>query len=294
MIYETVQEKPRELSLQKACETVSVSRDGYLKWHTRKPDPPSKKDAVLLRKIQEIKEEFAYYGYRRVAETLNKKVTVANHKMVFRLMREHHWTVKRKRFSPKTTTSNKSDPRFPNLAIGKILNNVNQVWDTDITYVPLDGGFLYLALLTDRFSKKCVGWQLSRNCDSLLCEDALRRAFKLRKGVSLEGTVHHGDHGSQYLSRAYLALLAVRGMLPSLGETGNCYENPFAESMNKTVKYDFVYRKDYETFEEVYRIIEEAIMEYNNRRIHSSIGYMTPNEFERELKRRRTLLPVHL
>ncbi|MEK7250430.1 MAG: IS3 family transposase, partial [Bacteroidota bacterium] len=203
VIYETIQQKPSELSLHKACNTLSVSRNGYMQWLARKLRPPPKWEATLLKKIQAIKEEFAYYGYRRVVETLNDKVTVANHKTVFRLMQEHHWTVKKKRFRPKTTQSNPSDPRFPNLAQDVALTDVNQVWDSDITYVPFNDGFLYLALLTDRYSKKCVGWQLSRNCDSRLCEDALQKAFKTRKGVSLEGMIHHGDHGSQYLSAAY-------------------------------------------------------------------------------------------
>lgn len=293
MIYETVQQKPCELSLHKACNSLGVSRNGYLQWLARKPRPPPQRDTTLLKKIQAVKEEFAYYGYRRVTETINTPVAIANHKHVFRLMQEHLFTVKRKSFRPKTTTSKPSDPRFPNLTIGKVLTDVNQVWDTDITYVPFDCGFLYLALLTDRFSKKCVGWQLSRNCDEQLCENALQRGFKTRKGVSLKGLIHHGDHGSQYLSKTYLALLDDRGILPSLGETGNCYENPFAESMNKTIKYDFVYRKDYETFEEVYRIIDDAVKEYNERRIHSSIGYLSPDEFEKRLKTRRTLLLVH-
>lgn len=288
MMYESVQQKPGNLSVQKACKALSISRSNYVKWLGRKPSLPSAEDDKLLKKIQAVSEEFAYYGYRRVAEAINKPVTIANRKKVLRIMQEQRLTIKKRRFKPRTTTSNPLDPRFPNLAIDKVLTNVNQVWDTDITYVPFESSFLYLALLTDRFSKKCVGWQLSRNVDTRLCADALQRAFKTREGECLDGLIHHGDHGSQYLSSAYLALLASHGMLPSMGETGNAYENPFAESMNKTVKYDHVYRSDYETFEEIYQGINDYLEVYNSKRLHSSIGYKTPDEFEQELKTGRT------
>jgi transposase InsO family protein len=285
MIYENIQQKPSELSLQKACKVLGVCRASYLNWLSRPPSPASEGDKKLLKKIQEVSEKFPYYGYRRVAVAVSNPPVFINRKKVLKIMREHHFTVKKRAFKPKTTQSKKGDPRFPNLALNLVLTHVNQVWDTDITYVSFEGGFLYLAMLTDRFSKKCVGWELSRKCDAQLCSDALQRAFETREGVCLKGLIHHGDHGSQYTSAAYTALLNDQSIKPSMGETGNCYENPFAESMNKTVKYDYIHRSDWHTFEEAYEGIQEYIEEYNARRIHSSIGYKTPDEFETGLRK---------
>ncbi len=290
MIYETIHQKPSTISLQKSCKALSVSRSNYLNRLGRQPSPSSKEDDDLLKKILAVSEEFDYYGYRRVTEAINKPVVIANHKKVYRIMRKHRLTVKKRPFKPKTTQSNPSDPRFPNLAKDVVLTDVNQVWDADITYVPfpLENVFLYLALLTDRFSKKCVGWELSRHVDAQLCVDALNRAFKTRKGGCLEGLINHSDHGGQYTSSAYLTLLESQGIRPSMGETGNAYENPFAESMNKTVKYDHIYRSDNETFGEIYQGISDYLEVYNKKRLHSSIGYKSPDEFEQELKARRT------
>lgn len=287
MMYETLRQKSSGLSLQKACKALCISRSHYSSWLEKKPSSAPLANQKLLEKIQAVSEDFPYYGYRRVTEAINDLVVIANHKKVFRIMQNHHLTVKKRPFKPHTTQSNPNDPRFLNLAKDVVLTDVNQVWDSDITYVPFEDIFLYLALLTDRFSKKCLGWQLSRKCDAVMCIDALRRAFNTRKGKCLAGLIHHGDHGSQYTSGVYLGLLAERGIEPSMGETGNAYENPFAESMNKTVKYDYVYRSDWETFEGVYRGIEGYLDEYNSKRLHSSIGYMAPDDFEAGLKTKK-------
>lgn len=283
MLYTSIKEKIGNLPTVAACKTLDVSRTGYLKWVDRKPTQSTPEDRRILRSIQKIAGEFDYYGYRRVTKALGRKGLVANHKKVLRLMRENGLTIKMKTFKPRTTVSDRSLQLFPDLAKGLALTHINQLWVADITYVPLDDIFLYLALLTDVFSRKIVGWQLGRNIDTDLCIEALKRAFASRKGMRLDGLIHHSDHGSQYLSHEYIAQLRPMGILSSTGETGVAYDNAFAEAVNKLVKYDEVYRSEYQSFEDAYIGIKKYVEVYNKKRLHSSIGYRPPDEFEKGL-----------
>ena len=265
-----------------ACKVLDISKSGYLDWVNRKPRKNS--DKKILGRIHKIAEEFGYYGYRRITMALKRDGVVINHKKVLRLMRENNLTVKMKKFKPRTTNSNHSLQLFPNLAKELVITHINQLWVADITYIPLQEIFLYLALLTDVFSRKIVGWQLGRNMDTKLCLDALQRAFASRSGMQLDGLIHHSDHGVQYLSHEYIAKLKAIGIQSSTGETGVAYDNAFAEAVNKLVKYDEVYRSEYQSFQEAYTGIKKYVGVYNGKRLHSGIGYKSPNEFEKELK----------
>lgn len=282
MLYETIKEE--KCPMGKACKALEVSKSGYLDWAKRKPRQTTAKDKRVLSHIQKIAEEFSYYGYRRITKALHRQGIVVNHKKVQRMMRENGLTIKMKKFKPRTTTSNHSLQLFPNLAKELAVTRINQLWVTDITYVPLGAIFLYLALIMDVFSRKIVGWQLGRNMDTELCLDALKRAFASRRGTDLTGLIHHSDHGSQYLSHEYLAQLKTRGILSSTGETGVAYDNAFAEAVNKLVKYDEVYRAEYQSFEDAYLGIKKYVEVYNKKRLHSAIGYVPPDEFEKSLK----------
>lgn len=266
-----------------ACKTLDVSRTGYRKWVNRKPVQSAPEDRRILHHMQKIAAEFDYYGYRRITKALGRQGLVANHKKVLRLMRENNLTIKMKQFKPRTTISDRSLPLFPNLAKELDVTRINQLWVADITYVPLDDIFLYLALLTDVFSRKIVGWQLARSMETKLCIDALERAFASRRGMRLDGLIHHSDHGSQYLSHEYFAKLQAMGIRSSTGETGVAYDNAFAEAVNKLVKYDEVYRSEYQSFEDAYIGIKKYVEVYNKKRLHSSIGYVPPDEFEKGL-----------
>lgn len=281
MLYESIKEKKKSMHLTSACKALEVSKSGYLGWEKRKPKQTS--DKQILGRIEKIAEEFEYYGYRRITKALSRQGMKVNHKKVLRLMRENGLTVRMKKFKPKTTNSNHSLPLFPNRTKDLKVNHVNQLWVADITYVPLQGIFLYLALLMDVFSRKIVGWQLGRDMSTDLCLDALERAFTARRG-KLDGLIHHSDHGGQYLSKEYLARLQAKGILSSTGETGVAYDNAFAEALNKLVKYDEVYRGEYQSFEEAYTGIKKYVEVFNKKRLHSGIGYMPPNEFEKALK----------
>lgn len=283
MLYASIKEKTGNLPVVAACKTLDVSRTGYRKWVNRKPVQSAPEDRRILRHMQKIAAEFDYYGYRRITKALGRQGLVANHKKVLRLMRENNLTIKMKQFKPRTTVSDRSLPLSPNLAKGLAVMRINQLWVADITYVPLDDIFLYLALLTDVFSRKIVGWQLGRGMGTELCLDALERAFASRKGMRLDGLIHHSDHGGQYLSQAYIARLKANGMLSSTGETGVAYDNAYAEAVNKLIKYDEIYRAEYQSFEDAYIGIKKYVEVYNKKRLHSSIGYMPPDEFEKGL-----------
>lgn len=268
------------LDVRSTCATLKVSRSSFYEWKNQKPAVD--KDEAVLTEIRTIAAEFSRYGYRRVAKELQRRNLIVNHKRVHRLMRQHSLLVKRKRFTPKTTQSNHNLPRYENLAKKAVVTAPNIVWVSDITYVHLRNEFVYLALIMDLFSRKIVGWDLSRNVDTNLTLTALNKAVMLRGINEVRGCIHHSDHGVQYLSAAYVDRLRELKMLPSMGEVGNSYDNAHAESLNKTIKNEEVWINEYETFEDAYLGIQQFVQIYNEKRLHSSIGYVPPNEFEQQ------------
>ena len=190
----------------------------------------------------------------------------------------------RKKFKPVTTNSNHKLQVYPNLAKKMTLTEINQLWVADITYVQLVREFIYLAVIIDVFSRKCIGWELDRSIDTQLTLNALHRALKNRWSKGLKGLVHHSDQGVQYASQAYVDCLRDHSIQISMSRRGNPYDNAFAESFIKTLKYEEIYLKEYDTFGEAYKNIENFIEEvYNKKRLHSSIGYLPPDEFERAI-----------
>jgi putative transposase len=268
------------LPIRSACALLEVSTSAYYEWKGK--SPTSDRDAPILAEIREIAGEFSRYGYRRVTKELQRRGKGVNHKRVHRIMKKNALLVKKKRTTPKTTQSNHDLPRYENLAKEKKVTTPNQVWVSDITYIPLGEGFVYLALIMDLFSRMIVGWELSRGVDTTLTLTALNKAVLLRGTESVKGCIHHSDHGVQYLSGAYIERLQQLGMLPSMGEIGNSYDNAYAESLNKTVKNEEVWINEYGTFEEAYEQIALFVKKYNQRRLHSSIGYVPPIEFEQQ------------
>jgi len=266
------------LSTQKTCSALEVSKSAYYQWKNGEVRPD--KDVCVLTEIREIAGEFSLYGYRRITKELHRRELVVNHKRVHRLMKQNGLLVKRKRTTPKTTNSNHSFRRYPNLVKDTQEDAINQVWVADITYVKVVDEFVYLALIMDRFSRRIVGWELSRQVDATLTLTALKRAVKNRGKEMVKGCIHHSDHGVQYLCGVYIQAIQELGMLPSMGEIGNSYDNAHAESLNKTIKNEEVWINEYETFEEAYEAIAKFVKIYNARRLHSSIGYVPPDEFE--------------
>jgi len=269
------------IPVSKAAKTFKVSARAYYKWKNR--EPPPDKDKGVLASIQKIAGEFPKYGYRRVTKELNRRGIQVNHKRVLRIMKANNILVRQKKFKPKTTQSNHGLPKHPNLIQDLTPTKINQAFLSDITYIHLQHGFVYLAVIMDRFSRRCIGWALSRNPDTQLTLDALNMAISMRGEDNIKGCIHHSDQGVQYAAYAYVQRLEEMGMRPSMGEKGNSNENAHAESFIKTLKNEGVWMNEYETIEDVYRNIKRFIEEvYNKKRLHSSIGYKPPIEFEQE------------
>src|SRR5690349_6245543 len=191
-------------------------------------------DAAIVARIRAICDEFETYGYRRVAAALRHQGLVVNHKKVRRLMREHELQPKRRRRCIVTTDSEHNDPIFPNLAAGMTVDGPNQLWVADITYVTIAAGFVYLAAILDAWSRRVVGYGISRSIDARLTIAALKAASRVRQPTP--GCIHHSDRGSQYASVAYRKILADSGLVGSMGRRGNPYDNAKAESFMKTLK----------------------------------------------------------
>ena len=270
------------LPKEKACKAFEVSKQSFYKWKRRDPLPDS--DSYVLESMQKIALEFSKYGYRRITKALHRQGKQVNHKRVYRIMGENNLLVKRKKFRPITTQSGHGLKIYPNLAKDLVVTKLNQLWVSDITYIYLPLGFAYLAAILDIFSRKCVGWCLGKNIDSQLTLDALEMAIESRQHLGFSELVHHSDRGVQYASQAYINRLNDFGILVSMSGKGNAYDNAFAESFMKTLKVEEVYIKEYETLEDAYTNIKQFIeLVYNEKRLHSSIGYVPPAEFEAEI-----------
>lgn len=275
------------VSLCQATQLLGVSRSGYIEWEKRLDNGPifSKDDMDIRNEIQNIVVEFSGYGYRRITVELRNRGYSVNHKRVLRLMREDNLLRIKKRFKPVTTDSNHNLKKYPNLIKDLEITRLNQVWASDITYIRLLKEFVYLAVILDLFSRRCIGWELSRNIDTQLTLIALEKALKDRWDESLRGElIHHSDQGVQYASDDYIKCLEDHGIQISMSRKGNPYDNAFVESFIGTLKCEEVYLNEYETYFDALDNIPAFIEDvYNEKRLHSSLGYRSPIAFEREV-----------
>lgn len=253
---------------------MSIPRSSY--YHT--PNAPDA-DGALSDRIEQIAQKHEKYGYRRMTAQLHRESISVNHKKVSRIMREKGLKVKQTRRYVKTTDSNHPYPVFPNLIKNKPVTAINQIWVADITYIRILTAFVYLAVILDLFSRKVIGYAISRHIDTALSLEALRMAIQARNPPA--GVIHHSDQGVQYAAHDYVDDLKDNKFQISMSRKGNPYDNATAESFMKTLKTEEVYLWEYRTLEDVLKRVPYFIDQvYNEKRLHSSLGYRPPTEFE--------------
>ena len=264
------------------CYLAQVSRAGY--YRNLQESRPDEAEMALRTTLQEIVlAHHRRYGYRRVTADLHRQGMVVNHKRVLRMMREDNLLAIRYRKYIVTTDSQHQEPVYVNLAARMTLNGINQLWVADLTYIRLRTEFVFLAVILDRFSRKAIGWALDRSLNARVAVSALQQAIERRQPAP--GVVHHSDQGIQYACWDYMQELKSHGMVPSMSRPANPYDNATCESFMKTLKQEEIYCHQYGDFEELAEHVEEFIgAYYNHHRLHSALGYRTPEEFERDTR----------
>lgn len=268
------------MTIERMCELARVSRASF--YRSLKEQRPAEEETEVRSTIQQIAlEHRRRYGYRRICAELRRRGMQVNHKRVLRMLRKDSLLALRKRRFMVTTNSNHKFEVYLNLARRMKLSGMDQLWIADITYIRLKAEFVYLAVILDAFSRKVVGWALDRSLANRLTISALERAIAQRQ--PRPGLVHHSDRGLQYARGEYVAVLEKYGLVPSMSRPANPYDNASCESFMKTLKREEIYANRYENLEHLRTNIEEFIEQYYNRqRLHSALGYRSPEEFERE------------
>lgn len=276
-----------EYGIKECCEALRVSRSGYYQWKKAEPSQREREEAEL---VEQIRRVFAAnkgrYGSPRVRQALRQDGIECGENRVARLMRENELVARGKKgFRPRTTVAGKGTA--PNLIKDLEASGVDQIWVSDITYVATVEGWLYLAVILDLFSRKVVGWKLGETLEAELVETALANALMLR--APDPGLYFHSDRGSQYSSQAVRKPLSVIGANLSMSAQGNCYDNAKAEAFFSTLKTecfptDQLFGSKALARREIFEYIE---VYYNNRRLHSALGYQTPRQFEAGYSERR-------
>jgi putative transposase len=271
----------RGLTIERMVELARVSRASFYRFSEEgKPD----RDMDLRDAIQRIALEWPSYGRPRITAELRRRGWTVNPKRVYRLLREDNLLCVRKRKFVVTTDSNHGRKVYPNLAASMVLTGVDQLWRADITFVRLREEFVFLAVILDAFSRRVIGWALDRNMEDELTLTALRMALS-RRSIQ-PGLVHHSDRGSQYASNDYTDLLKAHAIDISMSRKGNPWDNAACESFMKTLKYEEILRNEYRDLADARASIPEFLEKvYNQKRLHSALGYLPPVEFEAHLVR---------
>jgi putative transposase len=230
-----------------------------------------------------VQADFPKAGYRTVQCYLRRRGRFVGERKIRRIMKQFSLHAEIKRAFGHTTDSNHAHRVYPNRLPGRCLTGINQAWAADLTYIRIANGFVYLAVVLDLYSRKVIGWAISKHIDAELALSALRQAIQTRQPAP--GCVHHSDRGVQYLCNAYVALLNEHKFAISHSAKGNPYHNAFVESFRNTLKQEEVYLANYETYLDVLENLPSFIEEvYNEKRVHSGIDYLAPSELEERIK----------
>jgi putative transposase len=269
------------LSVERMCQLTQVSRAGF--YRSLQQQAPDEEEMEVRMAIQQIfLEHRRRYGYRRISQELRRRGMVVNRKRVQRLMQTDNLLGLQRRAFVVTTDSKHEFEVYLNLASRVKLTDINQLWVADITYIRLQKEFVYLAVILDAFSRKVVGWALDKTLAASLPKAALEMAIAARQPGP--GLVHHSDRGVQYASAEYVAVLQQHGIVPSMSRPANPYDNASCESFMKTLKQEEIYLNEYHDLEHLRLNVGDFIEQYYNRcRLHSSLGYQPPEEFEQRL-----------
>ena len=267
------------------CEVLKVSRSGYYQWRTVPNSVRALQEALMQERIAQIhRASRGTYGSPRVAAVLRKEGHSICRYRVARLMRETGLQGRqRRRYRVRTTDSNHDQPVAPNrLKVADRPTRIDEVWVSDITYVPTQEGWLYLAGVLDLYSRRLIGWAMGSGLETALPLAALLMALRHRRPPA--GVVHHSDRGCQYASSVYRSALAANGCVASMSRRGNCYDNAAMEAFWSTLKHELVYRRDFRTRAEATTAIFDYIESFYNRvRLHSALGYQSPLDYEANL-----------
>jgi putative transposase len=270
-----------QFPLRLMCRVLGVSRSGYYSWRTRRESDRHVQNRVLLERIRLVhRKSHGTYGSPRVHRQLIAEGVVCSRGRVERLMSANDIRAKQRRKFVATTDSKHSLPIAPNILKREFgVKEPNKVWTSDITYIPTQEGWLYLAGVMDLCSRTAVGWSMSDTLERTLALDALKMAYRRRRPA--DGLIHHSDRGSQYASEDYRNLLTCYGMQMSMSRKGDCWDNAPMESFFGTLKKELVHHRKYRTRDEARRDIFEYIeIFYNRERLHSSLGYLSPADYE--------------
>jgi len=265
-----------ELSVRRQCELLKVSRSGFY----YEPEPTSPDELALMRRIDELHLQYPFYGSRKLADALRKEGREANRKRVQRLMR----LMGLEAMAPKPSTSepHPEHVRYPYLLRGLAITRVNQVWATDITYIPMKAGFVYLVAIIDWYSRRVLSWRLSNTLDSRFCIDALEEAL----GRFGKPEIFNSDQGAQFTAENFTKPLREHGIAISMDGKGRCLDNVFVERLWRSLKYEEVYLHAYDNMTDARVGIGRYLTFYNDARSHQALGYQTPAAFyDRETKK---------
>jgi putative transposase len=279
------------MAVERMCQLARVSRAGY--YRSLQDEPMAVEEEMQLRSMIQsiVAVHRRRYGYRRVEKELARRGVVVNHKRVLRMMREDNLLALQRKQFVMTTNSRHTLEIALNLARRMKLTGIDQLWVADITYIQVWGEFVYLAVVLDAYSRRVVGWELSRSLGEGLALRALEMAIRSRKPAV--GLVHHSDRGAHYASGEYVALLEKHQMVASMSRPGNPYDNAKCERFMQTLKREEIYASAYRDLEHLRENLEEFIDRYyNKKRLHSALGYRSPQEFERALAKQKPGLKV--